>query len=71
VGRLRVTVDLELCQGHGICQEEAPEVFRVVDRPGAYPRVELILEAPPEELRAKALAAARYCPNRVISVEED
>jgi len=70
MGCLRVKVDLELCQGHGICQEEASEVFRVVDRPGGYSRVELILEEPPEELRAKVLAAARYCPNRVISVEE-
>jgi sterol 14-demethylase len=68
---MRVRVDLDLCQGHGLCQEEAPEIFRVVDRPGAYARVELILEQPPEELRQKALAAARYCPNRVITIEED
>jgi len=71
MARLRVRVDLELCQGHGLCQEEAPEVFRVVDRPGTYGRVELLLDEPPEELRAKVLAAARYCPNRVITVEED
>ena len=71
VGRLRVKVDPELCQGHGICQEESPEVFRVVDRPGGYRRAEVILDAPPEELRAKVLAAARYCPNRAITVEED
>jgi ferredoxin len=71
MGRLRVRVDLELCQGHALCQEEAPEVFRVVDRPGGYARVELILEEPPEELRAKALAAARYCPNRVITIDEE
>ena len=71
MGCLRVKVDLELCQGHGICQEEAPEVFRVVDRPGRYSRVALILEQPPEELRAKVLTAARYCPNRVITIEED
>jgi ferredoxin len=68
---VRVKVDLELCQGHGICQEEAPEVFRVVDRPGGYAQVEVILERPPEALRAGAEAAARYCPNRVITIEED
>ena len=33
---MRVVVDLELCQGHAVCQGEAPEVFRVVDRPGSY-----------------------------------
>ena len=69
MGRLRVRVDLDLCQGHGMCQEEAPEVFRVVDRPGDYARVELILERPPEELREKVRAAERFCPNRVIRVE--
>jgi ferredoxin len=68
---VRVKVDLDLCQGHGMCQEEAPEIFRVVDQPGGYARVELLLERPPEELRAKAEAAARYCPNRVLTIEED
>ena len=68
---MRVVVDLDLCQGHAVCQGEAPEIFRVVDRPGDYPRVEVILERPPEELRAQATAAARYCPNRVITIIED
>ena len=67
---MHVRVDLELCQGHGMCQEEAPEVFRVVDRAGRYAQVELLLEQPPEALREKVLAAARYCPNRVITVED-
>ena len=68
---MRVVVDLDLCQGHAVCQGEAPEIFRVVDRPGDYARVEVILERPPEELRGQAEAAARYCPNRVITIEED
>jgi ferredoxin len=68
---MRVIVDLDLCQGHGVCQNEAPEIFRVVDRAGDYARVEVILERPPEEMRAQAEAAARYCPNRVITIAED
>jgi len=68
---MRVVVDLDLCQGHAVCQTEAPEIFRVVDRPGDYSRVEVILERPPEELRAQAQAAARYCPNRVITIVDD
>jgi ferredoxin len=68
---MRIVVDLDLCQGHGVCQTEAPEIFRVVDRPGEYGRVEVILERPPEELRGPAQAAAKYCPNRVIRIVED
>ena len=43
----------------------------VVDQPGEYGRVEVILERPPEDLRPQAEAAARYCPNRVITIVED
>lgn len=68
---MRIVVDRELCQGHGVCQAEAPEVFRVVERPGAYAQVEVILEQPPEALRAEVEAAVRYCPNRVLSIRED
>ena len=68
---MRVVVDVDLCGGHGVCQGEAPEIFRVVDEPGGYAHVEVILERPPEELRGKAQAAARYCPNRVIQIVED
>ena len=68
---MRVVVDLDLCQGHAVCEGEAPEIFRVVDQPGQYARVEVILERPPEELRGPAEAAARYCPNRVITIVED
>ena len=63
---MRVEVDLLLCQGHGICAEEAPEVFRVVTREGAYDRVELIVESPAAGLRERVEAAVRYCPNRVL-----
>lgn len=66
---VRVRVDLELCQGHALCREEAPEVFDVLERPGAYDQVKLLDEHPPEALRAKVEAAVRHCPNRVIRVE--
>jgi len=68
---MRVVVDLDLCQGHGVCQEEAPEIFRVAERAGEYDRVEVIDPTPPEALRPKAEAAVRYCPNRVISLLQD
>jgi ferredoxin len=68
---MRVVIDVDLCGGHGVCQGEAPEIFKVVDLPGGYAHVEVILERPPEELRPKAEAAVRYCPNRVIQIVED
>ena len=43
---MRVVIDLDLCGGHGVCQSEAPEIFRVVDQPGGYAHVEVILERP-------------------------
>jgi sterol 14-demethylase len=65
---MHVRVDLELCQGHGVCVGEAPEVFRVVERAGDYAKVEILLESPPDALRAQVLAAVRYCPNRALSL---
>ena len=68
---LRVRVDLDLCQGHGMCQMEAPEIFRVRERPEDHDQVEVLLEEIPEDLRGKLEAAVRYCPNRVLSLDED
>ena len=68
---MRIVVDLELCQGHDVCQEEAPTVFRVRERAGGYSRVELVQVEPSEALRAQVLAAVRYCPNRVLSIVEE
>ena len=68
---MRVRVDLELCQGHALCREEAPEVFDVIERAGAYDQVRLLDETPPEALRKKVEAAARRCPNRVIHILND
>ena len=66
---MRVRVDLELCQGHALCREEAPEVFDVIERAGTYDQVKLLIEEPPESLRKKVEAAVRHCPNRVIRID--
>lgn len=54
-----------------MCVGEAPEVFRVVERPGDYAQVEILLESPPEALRAQVEAAERYCPNRALILLDD
>ena len=68
---MKVIVDLELCQGHSVCLGECPEVFNVVETDDGYPQVVVLEESPAEELRSKVMAAARYCPNHVITVVEE
>ena len=65
---MRITIDLQLCQGHGVCLEEAPEVFRVVSEPGRYDHAELIMTDPDESLRTQVEAAVKYCPNRALKL---
>jgi ferredoxin len=67
---MKVVVDLGLCQGHSVCLGECPEVFNVVETDEGYPQVVVLEENPAEELREKVMAAARYCPNHVITVVE-
>jgi sterol 14-demethylase len=63
----RVVVDRDLCQGHGVCESEAPEVF-VVERKATT--VTVLDETPPETQRAAVEAAVRYCPTHALSIEE-
>jgi ferredoxin len=61
-----VRIDVDLCQGHGVCMNEAPEVFRL-EKDG---HVTILIEEPPETLRAKVANALRYCPTGAISLED-
>ncbi len=65
---MRVKVDWDLCQGHAVCASEAPEIF-AFDKESSQVRV--LLERPPEELRAKLAAAVHYCPTRALSIEAE
>jgi sterol 14-demethylase len=64
----RVRVDWDLCQGHGVCAGEAPEVFRVDPKTG---KLELLLERPPEALRKRVEAAVRHCPTGALSLLDE
>lgn len=67
---MKIKIDLQLCQGHSVCVEEAPEVFRVVSAPGRYDHAELIVAEPDEALRKQVEAAVKYCPNRALAIVE-
>jgi len=63
----RIVVDADLCQGHGVCESEAPELFRVDhDR-----KVELLDPTPPDEQRRSADLAVKYCPTHALSITDD
>lgn len=63
---IRVVVDVGLCQGHGVCESEAPDVFVV----SKEHRVTLLDEHPAEERRAAVELAVKYCPTHALKIEE-
>lgn len=64
---MRIIVDLDLCQGHAVCQDEAPSTFTVPKRG----KVEILDPSPGPDARADIERAVRYCPTRALSIRED
>lgn len=63
---MRVVVDLDLCQGHGMCELEAPDVFSA-----GRDHVDVLQEKPDDSVRAEVLAAVRYCPTQALKIVDD
>jgi sterol 14-demethylase len=64
----RILVDTDLCQGHGVCAGECPEIFGVDQK---TMKVRLLREDVPAELRERASAAVQYCPTHALEIVED
>jgi ferredoxin len=64
---VKIRIDFDLCQGHGTCKGDAPEVFDVDED---AMRAILLQEDPPPELHDSVRAAAKYCPTMAIKIEE-
>ncbi|MEQ1788054.1 MAG: ferredoxin [Acidimicrobiales bacterium] len=63
----RIVVDRDLCQGHGVCESEAPGVFAVAkDR-----TLTVRQDAPPDAERIAVAAAVKYCPTHALTIVED
>lgn len=63
---MRVRIDADQCQGHGLCQMTSPQVFDLRDEDGhAYPLVEEV----DGELADAARSGADACPERAITVD--
>jgi sterol 14-demethylase len=59
-----VVVDDDLCQGHAVCQSEAPGVFEV----SKMGDLTILDERPPDDARAATEAAVRFCPTHALSI---
>jgi ferredoxin len=62
-----VRIDEALCQGHGVCESESPEVFVLPKRART---VTIITERPDDTHRVAVEAAVRYCPTHALRIEE-
>ncbi|MFN8025372.1 MAG: ferredoxin [Acidimicrobiia bacterium] len=61
---MRVTVDADICGGHGACLSAAPEVFRLTDDGWA----EVLVDEVPAGMEAAVEQAALHCPTKAIIV---
>jgi sterol 14alpha-demethylase len=63
----RIVVDRDLCQGHAVCESEAPEVF-TVSKDGDLTVTD---ERPEAELLEKVQLAVKYCPTHALTIVAD
>jgi sterol 14-demethylase len=63
----RIVVDRDLCQGHGVCESEAPDVF-AVSKKG---ELTVLVEQPPAAQWAALDAAVKYCPTHALSIVDE
>ncbi|HET7736513.1 MAG TPA: ferredoxin [Nocardioidaceae bacterium] len=64
----RVVADLDICQGHQMCQAEAPDVF---DFDEDADRVVVLEEHPDDSLRSQVESAVTYCPAMALTITEE
>ena len=63
---MRIVVDRDLCDGHGMCEAMAHEFFELDDDDV----MQLLEESPPESERAKVHAAVQACPALALSLQD-
>jgi ferredoxin len=66
MGCYRIELEADLCQGHAMCELEAPDVFSVPKR-GI---VEIVDPEPPDDSREDVERAVDMCPTRALSIVE-
>jgi ferredoxin len=63
---VKISIDPDLCQGHGRCYELAPEIFTDDERGRGWVTTPEV----PEGLAEQARAAVNACPERAITLTE-
>jgi ferredoxin len=61
---MKLEVDWDRCEGHGMCESTAPEMFQLDDNGDMH----LLLDGVPADLEAKVAAAAKACPMTALKV---
>jgi ferredoxin len=64
--RFRIELDNDLCQGHAMCEVEAPDYFKTPKRGP----VEVLNPTPPESAREQIERAVDACPCRALSIRD-
>lgn len=64
---MHIDIDLPKCEGHGLCEQVAPQVFGLDDEGYVYLKVEQPI---PAELEEAAAAGARVCPVAALRVAQ-
>jgi ferredoxin len=64
---VRIVVDRGLCQGHGVCESEAPDLFTVSKKGDLT-----VLDERPARSQRRALElAVKYCPTHALSIVDE
>lgn len=61
----RILVDSDRCEGHGLCEQTASEMFRLDDEGELH----LTQEEVPAEHESAVAAAVRVCPVAALKVQ--
>ncbi len=62
---MKIVVDYDLCEANAVCMKVCPEVFEVDEDDNLNVKI----ESPGEELRAKVEECVRRCPRQAIKLE--
>ncbi len=63
---MRIVVDRDLCEGHGMCEAMAHEFFELDDDDVLH----VLDESPDGERRGELAAATASCPVQALSLED-